>query len=135
MTIKTCDKCGAKINTNPILNMVLPALSISRLEDFVLGWQPVDLCPKCEKMLAEWLNDKSDTLDDDASVQRWTPIDEGTPTKPGRYFVTVSRLTGDKVATSNFDNGEFWDGGVLAWMPLPKPYRPEGEDHGKEVLK
>ena len=25
---------------------------------------PVDLCPKCEKRLAKWLNDKLDTLND-----------------------------------------------------------------------
>ena len=58
MTIKTCDKCGAKISTDPRLNTVLPMFSISRIEGFALGWQSVDLCPKCEKRLSEWLNDK-----------------------------------------------------------------------------
>ena len=60
MTIKTCDKCGAKINTNPITNATLPMFSISRIEGFALGWQSVDLCPKCEKTLAEWLNNKGE---------------------------------------------------------------------------
>ena len=60
MTIKTCDKCGTKINTNPIANTILPMFSISRIEGFALGWQSVDLCPKCEKMLAEWLNNKEE---------------------------------------------------------------------------
>ena len=58
MTTKTCDRCGAKINTNPMTNAILPMFSIHRIEDFVLGWQSVDLCPKCEKMLAEWLDNK-----------------------------------------------------------------------------
>lgn len=60
MTIKTCDKCGAKISTDPRLNTILPMFSISRIEGFALGWQSVDLCPKCEKMLAEWLNDNGE---------------------------------------------------------------------------
>lgn len=57
MNIKTCDKCGVKINTDPIANTTLPMLYIRRIEDFITGWQTVDLCPKCQKMLAEWLND------------------------------------------------------------------------------
>ena len=57
MTTKTCDKCGTKINTNPMANTILPMFSIQRI-NFMLGWQSVDLCPKCEKRLAEWLNDK-----------------------------------------------------------------------------
>ena len=60
MTTRTCDKCGCKINTNPMVNAILPMFSISRIEGFALGWQSVDLCPKCEKMLAEWLNNKGE---------------------------------------------------------------------------
>lgn len=60
MTIKTCDKCGAKINTNPTTNAILPMFSISIIEDFALGWRSVDLCPKCAKRLAEWLNNKGE---------------------------------------------------------------------------
>ena len=59
MTTKTCDKCGTQINMNPMTNTILPMFSIQKIENFMLGWQSVDLCPKCEKILAEWLNDKS----------------------------------------------------------------------------
>lgn len=59
MTIKTCDKCGDKINTNPMTNAIFPMFSIRRMDNF-MGWTSyVDLCPKCEKALAEWLNDHS----------------------------------------------------------------------------
>lgn len=60
MTIKTCDKCGLEINTNPMGNAILPMFSISRIMDFITGWQSVDLCPGCEKKLAEWLNNKEE---------------------------------------------------------------------------
>lgn len=62
MTIKTCDKCGAKININPMTNTILPMFSISKIENFTMGWQSVDLCSKCEKMLAEWLNNNRGQL-------------------------------------------------------------------------
>jgi len=58
MTVKTCDKCGTEINTNLTTNTILPMFSISRIKGSpVMGFQSVDLCPKCEKILAEWLND------------------------------------------------------------------------------
>lgn len=57
MTIKTCDKCGDKINTNSMANTILPMFSIRRIKGFAMEWESVDLCPKCEKMLIEWLND------------------------------------------------------------------------------
>ena len=60
MIVKTCDKCGLEINTNPMMNMILPMFSISRIEGFTMGWQSVDLCPRCEKKLAEWLNNKEE---------------------------------------------------------------------------
>ena len=61
MNIKICNKCGDKINTNPMTNAIFPMLSIRRWDKdgFTMGWTSVDLCPKCEKMLAEWLNDHS----------------------------------------------------------------------------
>lgn len=57
MITKTCDRCGAKIITNPMANTILPMFSISKIEGFMMGWQPVDLCPKCEKLFAEWLKE------------------------------------------------------------------------------
>lgn len=56
MNIKICDKCGDKINTDPMTNSILPMFYISK---FSPVGQSVDLCPKCEKVLAEWLNDHS----------------------------------------------------------------------------
>ena len=58
MTTRTCDKCGSKISTDPMVNAILPMFSISRIEGFAMGWQSVDLCPRCEKKLSEWLNNK-----------------------------------------------------------------------------
>ena len=61
MNVKICDKCGDKINTNPMTNSILPMFSISRWvrDSLVTEWKSIDLCPKCEKVLAEWLDDHS----------------------------------------------------------------------------
>lgn len=60
MNVKTCDRCGVKISTDPMANVILPMFSINKIEGFAMGWQSVDLCPRCEKKLAEWLNNKEE---------------------------------------------------------------------------
>lgn len=56
MTVRTCDKCGRKININSMGNTILPIFSVSMLDGNARGWRTVDLCPICEKKLSEWLN-------------------------------------------------------------------------------
>jgi hypothetical protein len=61
MTIKKCDRCGIKIRTNPMMGTRLPKFFINRRVDgFPLEWKSVDLCPRCEKKLAEWLNNNEE---------------------------------------------------------------------------
>ena len=60
MNMKICDKCGNKINTNPMVNITLPKFIISKIEDLAIGPQSVDLCSECEKKLVEWLNNKQE---------------------------------------------------------------------------
>ena len=59
--------------------------------------------------------------------QRWTPISERLPETPIRV---QAQLDNDWIITAYYDDGEWYDvpgdgepiDGVLAWMPLPKPY-------------
>ena len=61
----------------------------------------------------------------------WIPCSE-TPKEDGRYLVSVRILHEyNKVMVSRFDNGEFWDSDVVAWMPLPKPWEG-GQDNGTD---
>ena len=69
----------------------------------------------------------------------WIPCSERLPKKDGRYQVTRH----DDVTNTEFIDilwyeGNLWwnrhstgDYAVTAWMPLPAPYRPEGEEHGE----
>lgn len=61
MTIKTCDKCGANIIENPAANLKLPTFKIFKFENYIVGFQSVDLCSNCENKLNEWLSNKDET--------------------------------------------------------------------------
>ncbi len=68
---------------------------------------------------------------EDAS-DRWTPTRKKPPEKDDTYLCTLDgELCGpDEPFTGmcGFENGK-WDeeGSVIAWMPLPEPYREEKE--------
>ena len=59
----------------------------------------------------------------------WIPAKE-KPTEDGFYIATMSgELVGQEepfVGLAEFEDGEWVDGDdVIAWCPLPEPYRPE----------
>ena len=59
------------------------------------------------------------------SAQQWIPCSERLPDQNGKYLV-VGRQKAINIL--KFDGGR-WYGkwGVVAWMPLPSPYREETE--------
>ena len=59
------------------------------------------------------------------SAQQWIPCSERLPDQNGKYLV-VGRQKAINIL--KFDGGR-WYGkwGVVAWMPLPEPYREETE--------
>jgi len=78
---------------------------------------------------------------------QWIPCSERLPEKSGRYIVTEKRFAIDDrkhngryqtvVEEVTFSNG-IWNRAnfieVLAWMPLPTPYREEESHHDKNIL-
>ena len=59
----------------------------------------------------------------------WIPAKE-KPTEDGFYIATMSGALVDQeesfVGFAEFEDGEWVDGDdVIAWRPLPEPYRPE----------
>lgn len=78
---------------------------------------------------------------------QWIPCSERLPEEDGRYIVTEKRFAIDDrkhngryqtvVEEVTFSNG-IWNRAnfieVLAWMPLPTPYREEESHHDKNIL-
>lgn len=104
-----------------------------------------DLTAECEQ-LANWLNElkvlreKIQKLLEKQEQDRWIPVKEHEPTETGLYLVTettvVERKWTTRIRVARCDVTELKDGridvcwrgyggNVLAWMPLPDPYREE----------
>lgn len=56
MTIKLCDRCGAKISTIPECNAVFPMFMAKRCDNLATGWVNIDLCQSCGTELDKWLS-------------------------------------------------------------------------------
>ena len=54
---------------------------------------------------------------------RWIPVSERLPEEEGLYLV----YTEEQPFVCSFEDGEFFIDEVLAWMPLPEPYKAESE--------
>ena len=80
-----------------------------------------------------------------AAAQRWIPCSERLPEENGQYLITVKYKHVDSYEDIYAEHGEWIDGrwdmfsfghcgeveDIIAWMPLPAPYSPEGEEHGE----
>lgn len=72
------------------------------------------------------------------SAQQWIPCSERLPKvrdwvlcQCRAGIMDVFRLTEDGSWNKNYPHAEYMGGFVIAWMPLPAPYRPEGDEkHG-----
>ncbi len=69
---------------------------------------------------------------------RWIPVSERLPEEYDRVLcatnaeeIFIANYLGkmnDGVDCFDDDDGMMWEGDVVAWMPLPEPYKAESED-------
>lgn len=84
-------------------------------------------CAEEHRQLAEWLKELKQLREQ----TRWIPVSERLPEK---YTYTLWCSLGGGVQSDYF-NGEVWEDAekygynVLAWMPLPEPYKVESEEN------
>lgn len=92
--------------------------------DITTGVGEVDL--ECMDKLMAMITDRP---------QGWIPVSERLPEESGNYLIAI--------ADSNYKNGQFFEiswfypsnhtwsfrnANVIAWMPLPEPYKAESEE-------
>ena len=102
------------------------------LEYSKLDWRhEANQCSECasqHRQLAEWLKDYKRLLEQ----TKWTPVSEGDPNIHSRcmkYLVTdYHRHIHTSLFTESGGKGLWSHSGVIAWMPLPKPYKAESEE-------
>ena len=96
-------------------------------------------CVKCaeeHRQLAEWLKELKQLRDQTS----WIPVSERLPEEDGQYLITVKYKPEADYENIYAEHGEWIDGrwdmfcfghcgeveGIIAWMPLPEPYKAEG---------
>ena len=67
--------------------------------------------------------DEGVTETDVVEQARWIPVSERLPEDDGLYLV----YTEEQPFVCPFEDGEFFIDEVIAWMPLPQPYKAESE--------
>lgn len=66
-------------------------------------------------------------------VQQWIPISKGSPEEKGEYMTTVEYYgwhgeKGRMLTSTRYTKTKGWhisNGKVIAWMPLPEPYKED----------
>ena len=63
----------------------------------------------------------------------WIPVEDRLPEDDSMVLVTCQTKKGIRSVNRAYCDGAFWHGsgsmsGVIAWRPLPDPYRPERSD-------
>ena len=88
----------------------------------------------CE--IKQWCIDLLERLPSVQPEQRWIPCSERLPEESGRYLVSVLDGVGRRTTVAPYQprykawtmtgRMAYWK--VIAWMPLPAQYIPEGDD-------
>ena len=112
-----------------------------RREDVIDGLMALRDAHKADQFtgdLLHWTGIKAmlESIPSAEPERKWIPVTEALPEDMDRLLVTIVRSDGSKRVRSGhyfkgyfmMDNGDTWnetDKEILAWMPLPEPWRGE----------
>lgn len=91
-------------------------------------FEKVDNVPK----FYDWLDDQPTIEAEPVKHGRWIPVSERLPEENSDILVTYVEKDEKRIVPVNYGCGTWFDclfnkvldlGGVLAWMPLPEPYK------------
>lgn len=126
---ETCDGCPCRILDCEDFERVLKAAPTVEPTNKVIAEVKVDTDEIIERL-------KETPLMLVQNEPPWIPVAERLPEKQGYYFVThewrSEKFKDYEIGIDWFRNGEWVETPrnykVIAWMPLPEPYREESED-------
>ena len=103
---------------------------ISRFRDYQIEWltshNDIEFCEEEEKLIIGFLKDTAESfMRENQSAQQWIPVEEETPILPN--IVLVCDSLGKILFDSYIDGSWTYCPYVVAWMPLPEPYRGESD--------
>ena len=65
----------------------------------------------------------------DREKGEWIPVSERLPEDRGDYIIDYTNEFGEFVGISHYDKYGFWSSSnVIAWQPLPEPYKEGGNE-------
>ena len=119
----------------------------ARIKDVFKRFQSAQSEPTYEQ-IQEYCHKRCLSIVDNALLNKyaqaephWIPCSERLPEEDGQYLITVKYVHVDDYEDIYSEHGEWADGkwdmftfghcgkveNIIAWMPLPEPYREEGE--------
>ena len=134
----------------PILHEAIKAMKTEPCEDCISRQTVIDYVLKDNYYNGGWFEIEKDkyvewlkALPSVQPKQRWTPVSERLPKSSGVYIVSRWFSDGFEIkllADACYFDGSTWyddnrinhnreiDKNIVAWMPLPEPYKAESED-------
>lgn len=109
------------------------------IDEYLANYQKV---AEKYRQIADWLKELKQLKEQ----TRWIPVSERLPEEDGQYLITVKyKHVNDSYEDVYAEHGEWYDGRwdmfcfghcgeveeIIAWMPLPAPYKPQAEREGK----
>lgn len=89
----------------------------------MFGFYATEMWAKSEQEFLDWINAEY------VQENSWIPCSERLPDKDGIYLVTHRKFGKLEVTWNIFYGGEhaswLWNDEIIAWMPLPEPYKGE----------
>lgn len=116
------------------IDMAIKALQVKTEGDSISKQEAID-CVRWGDSVTNVIDRIKALPSADRPTGEWIPVSERLPSDSGNYLITVAdfrlgHIGEHTVTTADFyAKGEKWNSvaGVVAWMPLPKPYKG-GED-------
>lgn len=107
---------------NEFIEKLIERLEEERHPELFGGWYSI----RIDKAI-EIVNQLAEEYVPETNVGKWITCSERLPEKEGKYLVFLERWNTitfskfkDVMGYKHFDNGY-----VIAWQPLPEPYKPE----------